>query len=145
MTKKDEMAKATFWYRMSKTSHLDPDKLEIGEIARLSGNSEIEVKLNDPEYHTWFMDTGTDMILLSSATKSAVEELIHIMEGEEVRPATRLAAAKLVLELNGYTKPSESKSDFKDSKIGEMTEEELEAYIAKRAPKLTVVEGESNG
>ncbi len=145
---KYRLAKARFWRKAEKNSMFDPKAASNSEIVRMSGDTAVAKQLTDGAFYAWFMEKETTKQLIDSSVELAVVTLIGILEAEVVDRGTvttthQLQAANSLLDKAGYSTVSTKEIIFKDKKVQDMSEEELEKYIRSKAKELTLSTGDS--
>ena len=144
-------AKATFWARAKNNPLLVPDKIKDADIRRLTPNGEA-LPLGSADFRAWFLDKDRHEILLTAGRDAALQKLIDKVNVPEELVGTKgqishvaqINAAKVLLDKAGA---SEERVIVSDSQINDMSEEDLENFIASKRvkqPKLKAVDGKED-
>ena len=141
--KKFKLAKARF-HRIAKHKPLYPDihTLSNAVISRVASRPAIAAKLEDETFRLWFMEEKFEKDMLQAGAQYAIERLIDIVTASEVGPkaditsANQVAAAKILLDMGGFSPQKATKSEYKDREIGDLDEDQLTEYIRKRTKPI---------
>lgn len=143
-------AKATFWKRASNNPLLTPDKIKDSDIRRLSpgGNA---LPLGSTEFREWFLDKDRFEVLLESGKELALRKLLEIVATPDSEVGGRgqlshtaqINAAKTLLDKANV---GEAHIVVADSHIEQMSEEDLEEFIAQKQakPQLKAVDAKKD-
>ena len=134
------MAKAKFWRTVANNPlYPKPEELSLVAIARAAGQPSLAgSRLKDEDTYAWFMDNKHNKDMLEAGSEYAIGRLIDIILDPEAGPreavttANQVAAAKILLDMAGYSPQKSDKVVFKDKEIGDLDEDQLEDFIRKR-------------
>lgn len=138
VTQAQREAKATFWKRAAANPLLTPDKIKDADIRRLSPGGE-DLPLASRPFREWFLDKDAYEVLLESSKEASLKLLIDKVNMSDAEAkkvglthAAQINAAKVLLDKSGI---GETKVVVADTDVNNMSEEELEAFIAAKQPK----------
>ena len=149
ITQLQREAKAAFWKRASDNPLLVPDKIRDADIRRLSPGGE-SLPLGYIEFREWFLDKDRHEVLLTAGREAALQKLIdkvnvpedRVGQKGEISHVAQINAAKVLLDKAGI---GEEKIIVSDSQINDMSDEELENYIASKRVKQPKLKAVDNG
>jgi hypothetical protein len=128
--------KQRFWRRVKAQNTVsEPSKMSLMAIARLCGSQTLAPLLSDPETYDWFLDEKFEEDLIKGASEDAIQALINIATGvQETKSAqAQVSAAKILLDIAGYSAKPTKEIVYKDEDIGKMSEAELKEFIKQRS------------
>ncbi len=142
--RKLKMAKAKFWRTVvNNPLYPKPEELSLVVIARVAGQPSLaNSSLTNEDTYAWFMDNKHNKDMLEAGSEYAIGRLIDIIldtdagPKEAVTTANQVAAAKILLDMAGYSPQKSAKVEFKDKEIGDLDEDQLEEFIRKRTKQI---------
>lgn len=124
-------AKANFWTHFSETDTPVPDQVDLSTAARFSGDRRIQTWWSTPGFQDWFLNREEFKQRMEYLSNLCLDQLESILTSN-VNPSDKLAAIKLIMQVSSKTpdaRASDKQGKYLDSKIAEMSREQLEAYI----------------
>lgn len=137
-TESQSVAKQRFWRRFkAQNSGTDATALNNVQISRLAGDANIINYLSDPVFYDWFMNEKTEDDLIKSSSEVAIKFLRDMVIGVQEVPANaRVAAAKILLDMDGRGAKSQKEVVYRDETIARMDKAELESFIKSQSDRL---------
>jgi hypothetical protein len=129
-------AKAAYWSTYFQSGNLPPTQVTPAHAARVSGYSEVQKWWASQEFQDWFLNGEEFKQQVEYTSALALDFIQATIQDPLARPADRLAASKLALEVsNKFPKGKQSESDSQDP-LSSMSRQELEQFIANKLTKL---------
>jgi len=111
------------------------DQPTIASVSALTGDSRIAKWWSKPGFKEWFLNKDEFRQKVEYLATAALDTIEEIMADGDANPSSRIAAAKLMMEAaRKLPKAGDNGGKFADDRINEMTQKELEIYIAKSLP-----------
>jgi hypothetical protein len=130
-------AKSAFWLAVQSNPVVDLAHITMAGIIHMTGQSKVEKWWSQPGFQEWFTNREEFRMKLESATHMAIGVLMEIMGNPDANAAARVAAAKMVIEAAGKNEGKQrAEPEVSDKRIQGMSEQQLEAYIARHAGLL---------
>ena len=127
--------KIKFWHKFSQVALADPDNVTREMAAQYSNDNRVTRWWSRPGFKEWFLNEDEFKQNLEELAYKALGALNDILMDPDAQAGARVNAAKLVLEAASKMPKKYEKESYKDEKIQEMTKEQLDEYISKRALK----------
>lgn len=130
--------KSAFWLALEENPIVDMSRITLAGVMQLTGQPRVEKWWAVPGFKEWFTNKEEFRVRMESATYQALDVLMEIMHNPDANPASRVNAAKLVIEASGKNQSrAQSSESVSDKKIQAMSEKQLEAYIKSKTRLIT--------
>jgi hypothetical protein len=129
----DEMRqlKSRFWLALRSNPIAEDTAVSPALVEQLTGRS-VQKWLSDERFWPWFSTRdSTKQYLEVAAEKAAELALFYLNPAVPFNDNARASLMKLVLEYSGRTPPSTKVVKWQDKEIGELSEDQLNAFIDK--------------
>lgn len=126
--------KSAFWMRWNDNPLADARDITLAQVDRVVPDSRTARWWSQPGFREWFLNHEEFRERVESMTHLALDTLMTILVTDDPKMSSaRVNAAKLLLEI-GKKLPSRTAGPdkFVDAKIGEMSKQQLDAYISSR-------------
>lgn len=120
--------RAKFWLKYSKLPFADADKVNLDVIKRYSNHSKLDEWWNEDGFRSWFLNQNEYAERLEVLVDHAMSTLASAMISGDTPVASKITAAKLVLEAAGKLSKKTQNKDKGDD-LEEMSDEELQQFI----------------
>lgn len=137
-TAEQRHVKARFWLSFKDNPLTDIKDVTPALVEELTGKSVQKWCSQDVAFWPWFSSKQSTAIGLEIAAERATELCnFYLDPAVPFNDNARVSLIKLVLEYSGRTPPTRREIKWQDKSVGEMTPDELDAYLKKEmAPKV---------
>lgn len=130
-------AKASFWAHFLNEGTTPALPISPNTATNISGYSQVGSWYKIPGFQEWFSNSEEFRQRTEYTAHLAVDVIQGILQDVESKPADKLKAAQLALQIAAKFPSSSGPDKYMDAAIAEMSKAELEKFIA---TKLQVVE-----
>ena len=131
--------KARFWNRRAQLQLTDGAPTLV-EVAGLIKDKRLPDWWQEPGFKEWFRNEEEFKERVEYLANLALDTIEEVLTSSVARESSRIAAAKLMMELGSKLPKGTPDVVYTDEKINSMSEEQLMEYIQKSTPKLITVE-----
>ena len=137
-TEQQAKAKAAFWAVAADNPALA--ETTGTNIARITGVSKFPQWWSDPSFRAWFLNKEEFIQKAEYAAMVALDTLIMIMKDDTCGDAARVNASKAAIEVANKLPQRTQRERWHDEDVGNMTPQQLEAYLASRGVSIDIHE-----
>lgn len=121
--------KSNFWLAFNSNPICDPDHITLAAAEKLTKSQKLSDWWEKPGFRKWFTTENEFEIKLVSAKHAALDTLVDVMQNPDCPAASRVAAAKQVLEHSKTINKSEDMEKMLEKIAGVSNVKELEQYL----------------
>lgn len=130
-TEEQRQLKSRFWLAMRANPIAEDTQVSPALVEQLTGKS-VQKWLSDERFWPWFSTKdSTKQYLEVAAEKAAELALFYLNPAVPFNDNARTSLIKIVLEYSGRTPPSTKVVKWQDKEIGDLSEDQLNAFIDK--------------
>lgn len=124
--------KVKFWHKFSQIAMADPSSISLEMALRYTDDNRLKRWWGLNGFKEWFMNEDEFVVNIQFIAYKALNTLDEILGDSEASAAARVNAAKLALEVADKMPKKYDKIAYKDTKIHEMDEKQLDEFIRRR-------------
>ena len=127
--------KARFWQLFNSNPLVDVKDITPALAEDLLGKS-LKGHLSDPRFWPWFSTKDSAKQNLEVCAERATELALYYLDPAiPLQDSARINLIKIVLEFSGRTPPARKEIKWQDREIGDLSQEDLDAFIQKEVDR----------
>jgi hypothetical protein len=136
-TEQQRQMRVQFWIKYNKLPYADPTKVDLATVKRYVKSPKLDEWWTEEGFAAWFTNNNEYLERLEVMVEHALTTLTNAMLDGTTPVASKITAAKLVLEAAGRMGKKGANAS-EDEKLDDMTEEELRKYIDQAARTIEI-------